>query len=112
MAAVTSAVIAGAGLAYSAYSTERQRSDAVKQRDEQKAKQRKIESESKTRQENEESVQAANKARDKAAKRQKALAANAQGRSSTILTSPLGGASDQPGQAAGAQSGGKTLLGI
>lgn len=108
MAAVTSAVVAGAALGYTVYSGEKARSDAKKEKRQIEAEQEEAISTAEKQAADKESIENVEKNRDAAKKRQRARAAGSRGRSSTILTGPSGNA----GASIGDVNGGKTLIGL
>jgi Flp pilus assembly protein TadB len=118
MAVVTLAAIgaaaAVAGTIYSVKSANDARADARKAVEEQTKTADALAKQSQNRADQEESQATSNTVRDDAKKRQQALSAGAQGRQSTILTSPLGIQGNAAGgtSAAGAPPPGKTLLGM
>jgi Tfp pilus assembly major pilin PilA len=110
MAAVTAAIaVSAVALGATAYSVVEQKKAAKEARmesDRQVKQQENLIAEAKAKQQATESSAAMNKIRDEARKRQRSAAAGAQGRASTILTSPLGVVGTNP-----TNQGGKTLLG-
>jgi hypothetical protein len=103
-AGIIGAVASVGGTAYGIKKTVDAKNDAQDAAKEQKEQQAKLEAELKDKELKDQSTDAMLKTRN----RQKSLAAGAQGREGTILTSPLG-VSDASGAAPGAA--GKTLLG-
>jgi len=106
-AAIATVAVAAGSTAYSINQSNKQKDAAKANIEQQESRQKKLEDDAKARAANEESLAATQAARDAAGKRTRLAAANNQGRSSTILTSPLG----ITGDAAAPQTGGKTLLG-
>lgn len=104
-AAIVGAVAAIGGTTYSAVSYENNRKEQKKIRDDQEQKQIQAQADLQQKQKNEQSNDMAMSARASARQRQRMNAAAAQGRSGTILTSPLGIPNGDQ------QVTGKTLLG-
>lgn len=114
IAAVAGATAAVGTTAYQIHHGEEMKRSAEQAQDRAINRQSELEKEAKTRAANEESAENQARTRDAAARRQRALAAGAQGRSSTLLTGPSGlsGSSQNMTQAAATPAyGGKTLLG-
>lgn len=105
VAAVAAVAIAAGGTAYQISESKKQQKEAKKEMERQRARQNELDDEAKRRLENEESEERGIATRNAARNRQRALAAGAQGRRDTILTSPLGV------QGEAAPTAGKTLLG-
>lgn len=110
--AASALAVAAAGTGYSIYSAEEAKSKAEREANEQEKRQEKILADQKAQREQIKADEAElqdsltqEAERDTQKARQRSLAAGAQGRGSTILTSPLG----VPGSA---NTAGKTLLGL